>query len=191
MGDCYWGPRGRGCWSCHVSVTCNHDGKGCSIAVQGQRQQQRRDIRSCWPSSEKLWIPAWGPWGSGAPEWGPPSWWGEVWGKGSQLCQAPKTHPTTARFSSQNPRLPTLRPLALSPCEPVSRDRWPGGQKERLPLKRWAPFDVQIPPRSFLELGKSQLPTLIPPFVNIPPEQFKDLSRTVSVAFLVLASWAG
>ena len=111
-------------------------------------------------------------------------------GKGSQLCQAPETL-NHGEVLVPKPRLPTLHPLALSPCEPVSHDQWLGGQKERLPLKRWAPFDVQIPSRSFLELGKSQLPTLIPPFVNIPPEQFKDLSRTVSVAFLVLASWAG
>ena len=111
-------------------------------------------------------------------------------GKGQLVVPGSRDTLTMARFLSRNPCLPILHLLALSPCEPVSHDRWLGGQKERLPLKRWAPFDVQIPPRSFLELGKSQLPTH-PSLCEHSPEQFKDLSRTVSVGFLVLAFWAG
>lgn len=61
------------------------------------------------------------------------------------------------------------------------------GRKERLPLKLWAPFDVQIP-SSVRELGKSQR-LLYPLPVNIPLNSSKT-SCTVSVAFLVLA-WAG
>lgn len=101
-------------------------------------------------------------------------------GKGQPVVPGSRDTLNHGEVLVPKPRLPTLHPLALSPCEPVSHDQWLGGQKERLPLKLWAPFDVQIPSRSFLELGKSQLPTLIPPFVNIP----RNSSKTSLALFL-------
>lgn len=50
-----------------------------------------------------------------------------------------------------------MHPLALSPSEPVSRDRGGWGEQSRKPaFEALASFDVQMLSRSFLELGKFQ-----------------------------------
>lgn len=50
-----------------------------------------------------------------------------------------------------------MHPLALSPSEPVSRDRGGWGEQNRKPaFEALASFDVQMLSRSFLELGKFQ-----------------------------------
>lgn len=113
-------------------------------------------------------------------------------GKGSQLCQAPETHSTMAGSRPEAPS-PTFASFSFVSMSQFSHDQWLGGQKERLPLKLWAPLMCRFHQGPSWSWANLQLPTLIPPFVNIPRNSSGPLPlsslRISSFGFLGWLNW--